>query len=454
MSLTPPLFHSAAADGTDTTLFRPSDWNRVSDLLTTLLGGADATGSLFVKNSGGDGAGWLAPGAAGTVVVGTGATPAFSATPTLTSLTLSTPLGIASGGTGLSVFAVGDIPYASGTTTLAKLAGVAAGSVMVSGTAPAWSATPTLTSLTLGSYVLGAGPFVQASGHRWLHSEAGGGGGSVFENTCGGYDAGASLVGNCYANAIWGKNAGRLLNGTAPQGCSNAIFGYGAGEFATTSSFLTLFGTASGGSITTVDGVTYLGYHCGNRSRGSGNTGTGQFALRGAASIATGTSNTATGDSSMTAFTTATSCAAHGISTLENCTSGSQHTAMGSFSLRATTTNSGCIGLGYFSGAFETGSNKFFVNNVSRVNEAGDRTLSIIYGVMAALAKNQLLTFNVGATKIATPDTFANLPAAPAEGMLASVTDSNTATWRATIAGGGTNHVLAYYNGTNWTVAG
>lgn len=51
------------------------------------------------------------------------------------------------------------------------------------------------------------------------------------------------------------------------------------------------------------------------------------------------------------------------------------------------------------------------------------------------------------------PVTFANLPTSPREGMMVPVTDSNTATWGATIAGGGSNHVLAYYNGTNWTVA-
>lgn len=49
--------------------------------------------------------------------------------------------------------------------------------------------------------------------------------------------------------------------------------------------------------------------------------------------------------------------------------------------------------------------------------------------------------------------TVANLPASPVEGMMVAVTDSTTATWGATITGGGANHVLAYYNGTNWTVA-
>ena len=58
------------------------------------------------------------------------------------------------GGTGLSSYAVGDLVYASATTTLAKLADVATGQVLVSGgvnTAPAYSASPSLTSLTLST---------------------------------------------------------------------------------------------------------------------------------------------------------------------------------------------------------------------------------------------------------------------------------------------------------------
>lgn len=52
-----------------------------------------------------------------------------------------------------------------------------------------------------------------------------------------------------------------------------------------------------------------------------------------------------------------------------------------------------------------------------------------------------------------TPVAFASLPT-PVEGMLIPVTDSNTAVWGATVAAGGANHILAYYNGSNWTVAG
>lgn len=48
---------------------------------------------------------------------------------------------------------------------------------------------------------------------------------------------------------------------------------------------------------------------------------------------------------------------------------------------------------------------------------------------------------------------FANLPTVPLEGMLFTIVDSTTATIGATIAGGGVNHVLGYFNGTVWTVA-
>jgi hypothetical protein len=50
------------------------------------------------------------------------------------------------------------------------------------------------------------------------------------------------------------------------------------------------------------------------------------------------------------------------------------------------------------------------------------------------------------------PTTFANAIASPLEGDMMYFTDSNTSTYGATIAGGGANHVLGVYNGTNWIV--
>jgi hypothetical protein len=50
--------------------------------------------------------------------------------------------------------------------------------------------------------------------------------------------------------------------------------------------------------------------------------------------------------------------------------------------------------------------------------------------------------------------TFATLPTcnAGAAGQLFYVTDSNSATFNANMAGGGANKVMAMCNGTNWTV--
>ncbi len=57
---------------------------------------------------------------------------------------------------------------------------------------------------------------------------------------------------------------------------------------------------------------------------------------------------------------------------------------------------------------------------------------------------------------VITAGLFVNTPpcAAGTVGALSTVTDSNTATWGAVIAAGGANKVLAFCNGTSWTVAG
>jgi hypothetical protein len=54
------------------------------------------------------------------------------------------------------------------------------------------------------------------------------------------------------------------------------------------------------------------------------------------------------------------------------------------------------------------------------------------------------------------PVAFASAPACSSatEGAMQAIADSSTATWGATITGGGTNHVLGYCNGAAWTVAG
>jgi hypothetical protein len=93
------------------------------------------------------------------------------------------------GGTGQSSYAVGDLLYASGATTLSKLAAVATGQVLVSAgttTAPAYSESPTLTGTltannvtadpTLGAEInTGFASWTAAAGWtygsgKWTHS--------------------------------------------------------------------------------------------------------------------------------------------------------------------------------------------------------------------------------------------------------------------------------------------
>lgn len=82
-------------------------------------------------------------------------------------------------------------------------------------------------------------------------------------------------------------------------------------------------------------------------------------------------------------------------------------------------------------------------------------------GGEAALYGNDGATSVVASTSVTitgpvalVPVAFASLPASPSEGMVAWVNDSNTATWGATVAGGGANKVLVVFNSANWTVAG
>ena len=65
-------------------------------------------------------------------------------------------------------------------------------------------------------------------------------------------------------------------------------------------------------------------------------------------------------------------------------------------------------------------------------------------------------TLDVTGTFRTDPVAFASLPVCSGtnEGVMRSITDSTTNTWGATITGGGADVVLAFCDGTNWTVAG
>jgi hypothetical protein len=64
------------------------------------------------------------------------------------------------------------------------------------------------------------------------------------------------------------------------------------------------------------------------------------------------------------------------------------------------------------------------------------------------------ITLGAGVVARHTPMLFSALPASPAAGMVAAISDSTTDTWGATAAGGGSLYALVSYNGTAWKVIG
>ena len=74
----------------------------------------------------------------------------------------------------------------------------------------------------------------------------------------------------------------------------------------------------------------------------------------------------------------------------------SYNTAIGSESLGRAAGNRN-VALGYFSGAYETGDNSFYVNNIDQTNTTGDKAYSLMYGTFAGTATSltgQQLTIN------------------------------------------------------------
>jgi hypothetical protein len=134
--------------------------------------GVGATDSVVIKVGNNGGTTALTAASSGTVTIGTlnltnalgaayggtGLTSFAAANNAIYSTSSSAltagTLPVAAGGTNLTSYAIGDILYASASTTISKLAAVASGQVLASagtGTAPAYTSTPSVTSVTSAS---------------------------------------------------------------------------------------------------------------------------------------------------------------------------------------------------------------------------------------------------------------------------------------------------------------
>jgi len=137
---------SAAENFTDTAQ------GAYASVFTTATGSATATEAFRFGSAGQLGIGGATYGTSGYVLTsgGPSAAPTWSQVSLATGVTGTLPVG--NGGTGLTSYTIGDLIYASGTTTLSKLADVATGNVLLSGgvgVAPAWGQV-SLTSAVTG----------------------------------------------------------------------------------------------------------------------------------------------------------------------------------------------------------------------------------------------------------------------------------------------------------------
>ncbi len=121
------------------------------------------------------------------------------------------------------------------------------------------------------------------------------------------------------------------------------------------------------------------------------NTATGSIALE---DITTGPGNTVTGYGSGSNITEGGYNSGNGYNTLFNTTLGYYNTAMGHLAGYTNTIGNGSVFLGRGAGYWETGSDKLFIDNSTRTNEADGRVKALIYGIFDAAVANQSLTIN------------------------------------------------------------
>jgi hypothetical protein len=226
---------------------------------------------------------------------------------TLAVLSLGTPLGAASGGTGQNSYAIGDVLYASGAAVLSKLSGVATGNALISGgieAAPSWGKIG-LTTHVSGTLPVGSG----GTGATSLTGYVKGSGGSAFTASAtipntditglgtmstqnansvaitGGSITGGSISGltslgvSGTASATSFSGAGTGLTGTATNLIAGAISNQGA---------LATLGAVSGGTGGTItdNSITYADLATGDFSSKI-TSGTYNIAISGNAATAT-----------------------------------------------------------------------------------------------------------------------------------------------------------------------
>ena len=206
------------------------------------------------------------------------------------------------------------------------------------------------------------------------------------------------------------KVAGTTASTGASTGALQVAGGIYAGAASVFATDIMINGARAGIGVGSVASNTLFGNNSlANASQtGTYNSAFGQYALNANTS---GSNNTSVGNSSLGFNTTGSGNSAFGTVTLYSTTTGGSNTAVGANALRTNTsgssnvavgvnsfyynsTGSNNVGLGYNAGAYETGSNAFYVDNQNRTDTAGEKAKALLYGTFNATAANQTLAIN------------------------------------------------------------
>lgn len=233
---------------------------------------------------------------------------------------VSGTLPVANGGTNIASYAVGDIIYASGATTLSKLADVATGSVLLSGgvgVAPAWGPVP-LGSAVTGTLAVANGGTGQTSytngqllignttGNTLTKATLTAGNGISISNGTGSITLSTSLpiteantsiaIGTSAAGTAMSNGHNVSVGQSAAAALTNALstdnvaVGYQALLVGVTTLRNTIVGSGAGKAMNNNDSCSLFGYNSGAAiTSGAGNA---FFGVNSGSSVTTGTNNT------------------------------------------------------------------------------------------------------------------------------------------------------------------
>lgn len=216
-----------------------------------------------------------------------------------------------------------------------------------------------------------------------------------------------------------GKMAGNyhiaIGSGTSKRRVSSdgtVVIGYQAAPIDTAGSGHAIFGTQAAYSLLGADYITAFGYK-NQYLRQSGSLGT-SFGPYAQYSDTASIGATSAGAYALYTAQKPDSSTAVGHKALYSTTTGKQLTALGDGAGYTNATGSGSVFLGHEAGYFETASNKLFIDNQRRGNEATGRDSALIYGVFDASPANQSLRFNGRTTHAQGLRTTAGSVATPA----------------------------------------